>query len=131
MTEDKEKKKQERKPKTVAVRVVGQKGKSALVEWEAEGDLCRAYVPASEVEGDRCGEDVLARGVPYGVPWEDLVGPVAPEAVGKQLRRRGIWTRADIEKDIQGVRRAINEATGLTPASLHTLASQYEANKEV
>ena len=54
-----EEKKKERKPKRIAVRVVAQEGKSALVEWEAEGDLCRAYVPAAKIEGGQCDEDTL------------------------------------------------------------------------
>lgn len=131
MAEEKEKKK-ERKPKRIAVKIIAQKDLSALVEWEAEGDLCRAYVPADKVEDGQCGEDVLAAGIPHGVPWEDVLPETPPrEAVGKQLRQHGIWTCADIEKNIQGVQRAINQTTGLTPASLHTLASQYEAKKEM
>ena len=125
-----EEKKKERKPKQVAVRVVEQRDKSALVEWEAEGDLCRAYVPAAKIEGGQCDEDTLAAGIRYGVPWEDILGEMpSGETVGKQLRRHGIWTRADIEKNMQGAQRAINQATGLTPASLHTLASQYESKE--
>jgi len=125
-----EEKKKERKPKRIAVRVVAQEGKSALVEWEAEGDLCRAYVPAAKIEGGQCDEDTLAAGIRYGVPWEDVIdAALSRESVGKQLRRHGIWTRADIEKNMQGAQRAINQATGLTPASLHTLASQYESKE--
>lgn len=125
-----EEKKKERKPKRVAVKVIEQKDQSALVEWSVEGDLCRAYIPAAKVEGGQCGEDTLAAGIPYGVPWEDVIS-TAPtrEAIGKQLRRHGIWTRADIERNMQGAQRAINQATGLTPARLHTLASQYEAKE--
>ena len=132
MPEKEEKEQPRRKPKTVAVRVVARKDESALVEWEAEGDLCRAYVPASKVEADRCDEDTLAAGIPYGVPWEDLIdlSALTPESIGVRLRRREIWTAADVERNIQVVQRTINETTGLTPARLHTLASQYEANKE-
>ena len=129
MAEEKEEKKKERRPKMIAVKIVEEKGKSALVEWQAEGDLCRAYVPVSKTEGGKCDEDTLGIAIPYGVPWEDLIGPVTTETVGKELRRRGIWTSADIEKNMQGVRRAISEATGLTPASLHTLVKRYETEE--
>ena len=123
-------KKKERKLKQVAVKVIARKDQSALVEWEAEDDLCRGYVPAARIEGGQCDEDTLAAGIRYGVPWEDVIdAALSKESIGKQLRRHGIWTRADIEKNMQGAQRAINQATGLTPASLHTLASQYESKE--
>lgn len=130
---DEKEKKQERKPKQVAVKVVAQKDQSALVEWAAGDDVRRAYVPAGKIEGGRCDLETLEAGIPYGAPWEDLVdlSGLTPQAVARQLRRHGIWTRADIERNMQGAQRAINRATGLTPARLHTLASQHEAKKEI
>lgn len=123
----------ERKPKqkSIAVKVIAQEGQSALVEWTTEDDAHRAYVPHEKIEDGECPEDALRAGIPYGAPWEELIdlSGLTPQAVARQLRRHGIWTRADIERNMQGAQRAINQATGLTPASLHTLASQYEAKE--
>ena len=68
-----EEEKKERKPKLVAVKVIESKGKSALVQWADGEDLRRAYVPASKVKDGQCDEDALGAGIPYGVPWEELI----------------------------------------------------------
>jgi hypothetical protein len=129
---EEEKKTEKKKVKHIIIQVVEQRGQSALVEWPQEGDLRRAYVPVDAISNAKCDEDVLNAGLPYGVPWEDLIDAsgLMPEAIGKELRRLGFWTAVDIEKSIQGTQRAINKATGLTPASLHTLAKQYETEED-
>lgn len=129
MTEDKEKK--PKAAKKVEVRVVAQEGESALAEWAEEGDLRRAYVPVGKVEGGRCDLDALNAGITYGVPWEDLidVSGLTREAVGRELRRKGFWTSADINDNMRIVQRAVNAATGLSAASLYTLAREYESKE--
>ncbi len=129
MTEDKEKK--PKAARRIEVRVVAQEGESALVEWAEEGDLRRAYVPVGKIEGGRCSMDDLNAGIPYGVPWEDLidVSGLTREAVGREMRRKGFWTSADINENMRTVQRAINAATGLTAASLYTLAREYESKE--
>lgn len=129
----KEQKKEQKKVRHIIIQIVEQRGQSALVEWPQEGDLRRAYVPVDAISNAQCDEDVLNAGLPYGTPWDDLIdaSKLTPEAIGKELRRRGVWTSADIEVNMQGAQRAINLATGITPASLHTLAKLYEEDSNV
>ena len=132
MGEETEKKTEKKKVRHIIIRVVEQRGQSALVEWPQEGDLRRAYVPLDKIDNAQCDEDVLNAGLSSGTPWEDLIDPsgLTPEAIGKELRQNGIWGSADLERNLQGAQRAINRATGLTPASLHGLAKQYESEED-
>jgi hypothetical protein len=94
-------------PEMVPVRVIGAKGESALVEWEAGGRLRRNFVPVDKIAEDACDAVALEVGIPYGLPWEvalDLSG-VTPEAVADKLRRAGIWTLEDLrDRDRQLLR---------------------------
>jgi len=80
------------------VRVVGRQGASALVEWiDAEGMYRRAYVPLDRVRDNTVESRDLERGIPYGLPWEQWITiEVTPESIANDLRRRGVWTWADI-----------------------------------
>jgi hypothetical protein len=129
---DKKPEKKEQKKQHITVAIIEQRGESALVEWSQDGDLCRAYIPADKIKDAKCDQDVLNAGLPSGTPWEDLIdaSKLTPESVGKELRRAGIWSSADIEASLQAAQRAINQATGLTPASLHGLAKKYEAKED-
>jgi hypothetical protein len=125
--EEKKEEKKERKPKQIAVKVVESKGKSALVQWRDGDDLRRAYVPADKVKGDQCDEDTLKAGIPYGVPWEQLITiKFDPVAIARLLRQRGIWTSRDLEMNPNMLRRVVERATGLTAAPLRRAAAQYE-----
>ena len=132
MDEEKDKKpeKKERKKQHIIIDIIERKGQSALVEWPQGGDLRRAYVPASKIKDAKCDEDVLNAGLPFGVPWEELIDAsgLTPGAIAMELRRRGIWTSADIERNPKGVRRAVDAATGLTMGALHGLAAKKLVN---
>jgi hypothetical protein len=73
--------------KRVAVRVIGARGESALVEWDGK----RGYVPAKMVKDGTVSPTALDKAVPYGVPWENLDKGLAAE-----LRAAGIWTKGDL-----------------------------------
>jgi len=75
------------KPKRTPVRVVATKGGSSLVEWGER----RAYVPASSVKGGAVSDLTLSRGIPYGVPWDDLA-----EGLAAKMHLQGLWTVADL-----------------------------------
>lgn len=127
---------EETKPKRrkVNVRIVEQEGESALVEWTEGDDLRRAYVPVDKLEtaetrwGFICAPHILSAGIPYGAPWETLIDTsrLTPEAIGRELRRKGFWTSADIQANMRIVPKAVNTATGLSAASLFTLAQKHE-----
>jgi len=92
---------------TVAVRVIRDNGPTLLVEWTVEdGDRRRAYLPKEVIQHLRpdgigsIGEIEQAEldaGAPYGVAWERYA-PLAETAndVGREMRRRNIWTVRDL-----------------------------------
>ena len=80
------------------VRLIGQKDGSALVEWtDEEGQYRRAYVPGSKVQDGTVAGKELAKGIPYGLPWEDWIEVTAtPQHIANELRRQGVWCWEDI-----------------------------------
>lgn len=79
---------EEAKPrKRIAVRVIAQRGESALVEWDGK----RGYVPLSAIKDMTVSPTALGKAIPYGVPWERL-----DEALATELRAAGIWTKEDL-----------------------------------
>jgi hypothetical protein len=90
-------------PERIAVKVIGVKGGSALVEWHevhnGEPWYHRAYIPIGRVEGETGTVDAqdLAGGIPYGLPWENyIVITATPERIANELRKRGVWCWLDI-----------------------------------
>lgn len=101
------------------VRVLRCQGAAALVEWIEDDLLQRAVVPAEMVEDGQCDSDALAAGIPYGVPFEDLLQPaVTPRALAQALRRRGIWTTEDVYRKPNEVIAALQSAYGLDLAAI-------------
>lgn len=105
--------------KRTKVKVVKQHGKSALVEWH------RAYVPVERVIDDTCDDETLERGIPHGIPWEELidVGSITPEAIACELRAHGLWTRADLN---QRDRALIRIGTNMVGHAVWSAAKAYE-----
>lgn len=116
MTDEKEK-------KLVPVRVVEQRGKSAVVEWvDGEGPH-RAVIPAPK--GELVEEESLAMGIPYGLPWESIAALTATgERLARALRERGIWTLADLEKNQPAAFGAIQSVYGVDLAALIAAAER-------
>jgi len=106
-------KKEEPKPKRiryVSVRQIRAKGKSVLVEWLDKGDFRRAYVPPDAIKEDRINEELLEAAPQEGLDWRNYVTVTAtPEKIERQLKRRGIWTEADLRANPQGIRQAFQE----------------------
>ena len=92
----------------VPVRIIKDNGPTLLVEWTVEdNDRRRAYLPKEVIQHLRpdgigsIGEIEQAEldaGAPYGVAWERYA-PIAEVAseVGRELRRRNIWTVRDLQ----------------------------------
>jgi len=79
------------------VRLVAHKGDSALVEWIEAGMYCRVYVPLDRVDRGTVASKDLAKGIPYGLPWEQWIEIQAtPERIANELRRMGVWCWQDI-----------------------------------
>lgn len=111
------------------VRVIASEGKSCLVEHISDGDVVRVYLPVEDVVDGKCSKSALNAGVPYGVPWEQVITSLPAELVVKlatALRAKGFWTSRDIEIKPKKVDRAVLDAVGITSGHLHHLAKTYE-----
>lgn len=105
----------------IAVKVIEATDKASLVEWHDAGGAHRVTVPTNKVVNGGVDDDVLQAGIPYGVPWEVVVNlsGLTPETVAAELRRRGIWTRKDMERGVNEARAALTEL--ITPALVSLL----------
>lgn len=115
--------------KMIKVRIVERRGPSVLVEWDVGDDWRRAFIPTDVLEEDECDADELEAGIQYGEPWEKYadVSGITPEAIGKGLRRRGIWTVDDMERNIMTASKAIAALVSPVLASVRRAAKH---NKE-
>lgn len=112
----------------IKVRVVQRRGESALVEWLDGERQSRAMIPATAVVDDLVAEDVLAAGIPYGVPWGELVQLTAtPDAVQAELYRVGVWTVDDLRQNPQLALGALQRVYGTDLAALMRAAKEYES----
>lgn len=102
------------------VTVIRHKGQSALVSYVEEGEECRVFVPlvtVSEEDGKSfVSTQNLQMGIPYGIPFDELLSEsftVRRGAVIRELKRAGIWTVADYERNpgqIQSIIVAVNSS---------------------
>jgi len=108
------------RPRPVAVRVVGaNRPPTVLVQWQAGKTLKRAYVPSDQVVDGHCERDVLEAGANVGVEWEKFVTVAAtPEGIANGLRRVGIFTLADLKRDLVKAKQVAFEQSNLDWAVL-------------
>ena len=106
------------------MRTVKTSGKAALVEWEEDGTLQRAWVPRELAES----QEEAALGIPYGVPWGEIIQlqPVDSAQLETLLRKRGIWTAADAQRHPQAIVGALIELVGVDMAAVIAAARHYE-----
>ena len=131
MDEEKEKAEQPKRapappPAEVAVKVLKAQGASALVEWVADGEAHRAFVPAAKVKAGLVAESVLGKGVPYGIPWRDIKLPALDiaAALEKALHNAGIWTAEDLSKNQRAAHGAVQAALGLHLGAVNQFARE-------
>lgn len=93
------------------VQLVAHKDGSALVQWlDEDGMYHRAYVPLDKVKDGTVASKDLAKGIPYGLPWEEWIEVTAtPEHIANELRRHGCWCHADLNHIVLT---AVNKAFG-------------------
>jgi hypothetical protein len=106
--------------------IVDVQGQAALVEYDAGGGrLKRVLVPRSLVNAI----DDLDMGIPYGVPWEELVQvDVTPQEIANRLRIAGIWTLEDLHRNPKVAMGALQAAYKADIQRLAALAAAYESN---
>lgn len=94
----------------VVVRTI--KGSSALVEYLVDGVLFRKYVPANKIENQFVADSVLASGIPYGFPWEEISIDFDMQQFAIEMHNADLWTVEDVlrsPKKLTGVLRKIFE----------------------
>lgn len=93
------------------VRLVAHKDESILVEWiDGENMYHRAYVPLAKLKEGTVASKDLAKGIPYGLPWEEWIEvEVTPESIANEMRRWGVWCWSDITNSaLDAVNRAFD-----------------------
>lgn len=111
---------------TVEVVLVELRGQSAVVQR----DLVRRIVPAAELADGAVPLETWEMGVPYGVPWESILTLSATaQQLADELRRNGIWTFADLERNQAAAFGAIQAVYGLDLAKLIQAAHGYKEAK--
>jgi hypothetical protein len=133
MTEKKtEAKKEEVTP--TKVQIIRRKSEFALVQWENDGTLQRAWVPSVEFGTVDTGSfvEVLRpeEWPPYGERWDLLfeLSQPTPEDLDRELKLKGIWTLHDLQAHPNKVRGALMRIYGLDLVKmLNAAASKQKA----
>ena len=90
----------------IKVSILERRGPSLIVEWGRDGRPYRAVVPTEAERDGYISDEVAENGIEYGLDYERLITvTVTPERLAAELRRRGYWTVADLERDWQHVLR--------------------------
>lgn len=113
---------EKKKAKQKQVKVVSSDTLTALVEY----DLKRVYVPTDAVADGKVGEDVLAAGEPYGVPWETVALKADAQALADYLRRNNIWTWRDLQRNPGVAQAALQAMYGIDISAVFQLAEAYK-----
>jgi len=94
------------------VTILSSQGASTLVEYMADGVLQRKYVPTSKVVDQFVDDKVLAQGIPYGFPWDEVVIHFDMQQFAVEMHNANLWTVEDVLKSpkaLTGVLRKIFE----------------------
>jgi len=84
-----------------SVNIIKKQGEAVLVEWNNAGKPERVTIPANEVTDGLCTSFVLEAGIPFGLPWEEILGNISNDAdfvkaLANNLRTEGVWTAEDV-----------------------------------
>jgi hypothetical protein len=109
----------------ITVKIISQRGQSALVEFIKNDRLQRATVPVRDIVDDQISDYKLKLGIPYGIEWSKYITLQAtPEDLEQNLRRVGIWTKQDALKNAQRVLGAIQATYGTDLGTLLRIAKE-------
>lgn len=112
----------------VDARTVAKIGVSFLVEYVSNGEPFRVILP-EPVSGPVPLESVEL-GVPYGVDWKSVIVPANVKSAdfARELRKRDIWTAADVMSRPGEVLSAIQSVYGVDLSAIIVAATK---NQEV
>lgn len=126
MAEESTQEKKRKRSRTVEVREVSHSGDVALVEWQdAEGRWQRRQLPQSEVVDGKVGAEALEMGIPYGLPFAEMVAFPTPAQVADELHRVGLWTLEDLEANPTLAKDVLRGACGTAWAALMAAARAF------
>lgn len=112
------------------VQIILRKSGLILVEWtNTDGNLKRSWLPPNMVEesGPKPESDRPERGIPYGVDFSRMISLSATsQDWNNALKKRGIWTIADLRARPQDAIGALQDAYGIDLAALLNAAKLYE-----
>lgn len=112
------------------VQIISRKSGYVLVEWtDTDGRLRRAWIKPDMVweSGPLPRVDRPERGVPYGMDFSRMITLSADsKTFDNALKRRGIWTIADLRTRPQEALGALHEAYGVDLAALLHAAKIHE-----
>lgn len=94
------------------VTILETKGKSTLVEYMVDEMLYRKYVPTEKVLANFVEDEVLASGINYGFPWEEMDIKFDMRRFAIEMQNAELWTAQDVLKSPQkltGVLRKVFE----------------------
>jgi hypothetical protein len=123
----------DKKVKYIPVKEISSNQEAVLVEWNDGKALHRATIPVHSYgpEGPLSVDaEILSMGIPYGVPWEDVLEVnLKVSDLATLLRNAGIWTASDVmarSRELYGI---IQSFYGIDVGALIMAASQYEEVK--
>jgi len=92
----------------ITIKVISQRGQSALVEYIKDGVLKRVTIPTKDIVDGQISNYKLKLGIPYGIEWSKYIRlDATPQDLEQNLRRAGIWTKEDALQNAQRVLGAI------------------------
>lgn len=94
------------------VSVISSKGKSSLVEYVEAGIAYRVYVPAHQVKERLVSNEILASGIPYGHPWDEIKIDFDMKQFLSEMHNANLWTVEDVLRSpakVTGVLRKVFE----------------------
>lgn len=107
------------------VKIIKQRGQSALVEYLYGDHLRRVNIPTSSIKAGQVEEGILEMGIPYGLEWSNLLSLQAtPELFQENLRQAGIWTKDDALKNPQLVVAAIQATYQIDLAKIFSILKE-------
>ena len=114
--------------KKIPVQVISSKDKTSLVKYLDGDTLYKVYIPTTKLSEDEVEESILSKGIPYGLPFENVKLPeITGAELAYELHKRDIWTAEEFRRNPDGVRAAINHLYGKPLAILTTFVRKEKA----
>lgn len=110
-------------------------GGMSLVEWLDKDDIQqRSRVKTTLILNRTGNEGEISKpeqGIPYGVDYVHVFSPVVTSKdICRELRKRGLWTAADLHKHPDLIMGALQSAYGLDFSRVIQVAQEYEKTTE-